>query len=417
MPIPQKQQGESNKEFMQRCMGDETMVSEYPEEGQRYAVCQSQIENMKVLLYGNIGEKVDGDAISQQLREMASQSETIDVHINSYGGDVQQGVSIFSTIISLNNEGKEVNTYIDGFAASIASIIAMAGKKIFMNDFARIMVHEAFMGDNSNLSENDKKALNEINDMLAQILSRRGVNKNSIQKKMREETWIRSGEAKELGMVDEVMETKAVLKDRAELIIESNEDISKKLSYVTNLLGEMPYTIVNFENNDKMERLKAKLNLKSEDEIINRFDDLNGKVETLQNEKSKLEKEKSELKKENETLKKEKTERTKNEITTLIDNAIQNGKLSEEKKDELIEQGQKAPEAIKAFINSLPEPQGQLLSEKWKAEMQTKGGAEKEKQMAEEYERMAKEEPQALRELEKTNSEKFNKLYNAYINH
>lgn len=418
MPIPQKQPNENDEQFMERCMGDEVMVRDYPERGQRYAVCKTQIQNtnMKVLIYGNIGEKIDGDAISQQLRDMAQTTDEIDVHINSYGGDVQQGVSIFSTIIALNNEGNQVNTYIDGFAASIASIIAVAGKKIFMNDFARIMVHEAFMGNNENLSENDKKALNEINDMLAQILSRRGVNKNSVAKKMREETWIRQEEAKELNLVDEIITTKSTVKQRAEVIMSSNEmKKAKQLSYINNLLGEeavtkidtYEYTGTQTQNTEKMDKLKAKLNLDSEDKIINKFDELNNKLEKLENEKSKLEKE-------NEQLKKDKAEKVKAEVTTVIDSAIAQGKLSKENRENLIKQGENAPEAVKAMVNSMPEPSKQSLSDKWKNQNPPAGGGDNDEELAKEYQRMAENDPQGLQDLAKSNPDKFEKMKNAW---
>jgi hypothetical protein len=252
--------------------------------------------------------------------------------------------------------------------------------------------------------------------MLAQILSRRGVNKNSIASKMREETWIRSKDAKKLGLVDDVIETKATLKQRAEVIMSSREmDKAKQLSYINNLLGEQAVTPIKtgqtgqIQNYETMERLKAKLDVNSEDKAIAKFDELNNKVETLQNEKSELEKE-------NKALKDEKAEQVKNEITTLIDNAIKNGQLSSEKRDELIKQGVEAPEATKAFLNSLPEqkqdPNNSLSAQFMAA--QNQGGGDNKENMANEYERMMKEEPENLRQMENSQPEKFKKMYNAW---
>ena len=47
MPIPEKKQGESFQDFIERCMSDEVMVNEYTDESQRYAVCVSNIFNKK----------------------------------------------------------------------------------------------------------------------------------------------------------------------------------------------------------------------------------------------------------------------------------------------------------------------------------------------------------------------------------
>ena len=45
MPIPEPKQGEHEKEFVQRCMTDDKMVTEYPDKDQRYTVCRSQIKS------------------------------------------------------------------------------------------------------------------------------------------------------------------------------------------------------------------------------------------------------------------------------------------------------------------------------------------------------------------------------------
>ena len=49
MPIPTPNQGEHEKEFIQRCMTDDKMVSEYPDTDQRYTVCRTQIKGSKQL--------------------------------------------------------------------------------------------------------------------------------------------------------------------------------------------------------------------------------------------------------------------------------------------------------------------------------------------------------------------------------
>ena len=45
MPIPEKKSSENEQEFLQRCMSDDIMVSEYPDKDQRYTICRSQIKS------------------------------------------------------------------------------------------------------------------------------------------------------------------------------------------------------------------------------------------------------------------------------------------------------------------------------------------------------------------------------------
>jgi hypothetical protein len=50
MPIPYPRPSEDDDQFISRCMSDDRMVTEYPDESQRYAICQTQIENNQAIL-------------------------------------------------------------------------------------------------------------------------------------------------------------------------------------------------------------------------------------------------------------------------------------------------------------------------------------------------------------------------------
>jgi len=49
MPIQKKETGESTSEFINRCMGDEKMVKEYPDTDQRYTICIGQVETLRIV--------------------------------------------------------------------------------------------------------------------------------------------------------------------------------------------------------------------------------------------------------------------------------------------------------------------------------------------------------------------------------
>lgn len=49
MPIPKKESGESSNDFINRCMGDNKMVSDYPDQKQRYAICIGQVETLRIV--------------------------------------------------------------------------------------------------------------------------------------------------------------------------------------------------------------------------------------------------------------------------------------------------------------------------------------------------------------------------------
>lgn len=95
----------------------------------------------EILIYGDIGESWYGDTIaaSDFVREVAQLDvEQLTVRINSYGGSVTDGIAIHN---ALKRHSAQVTTVIDGIAASIASLIAMAGDTVEMAENAQIMIH------------------------------------------------------------------------------------------------------------------------------------------------------------------------------------------------------------------------------------------------------------------------------------
>lgn len=136
--------------------------------------------------------------VSQLLKEIGN--DDIDIHINSGGGDVFAGVAICNMLRSAS--GKKT-VYIDGLAASIASVIAMAGDEIIIPSNAFMMIHKAWTFAMGNA--NDMRSLADTLDKLdsgiiATYMSRAadGVTEDKISELMAAETWLTGSEAAEL---------------------------------------------------------------------------------------------------------------------------------------------------------------------------------------------------------------------------
>ena len=136
--------------------------------------------------------------VSQLLKEIGN--DDIDIHINSGGGDVFAGVAICNMLRSAN--GKKT-VYVDGLAASIASVIAMAGDEIIIPSNAFMMIHKAWTFAMGNA--NDMRSLADTLDKLdsgiiATYMSRAadGVTEDKISELMAAETWLTGAEAAEL---------------------------------------------------------------------------------------------------------------------------------------------------------------------------------------------------------------------------
>ena len=115
----------------------------------------------EILIYGDIGESWYGDTIAAAsfVREvMALDVEQLTVRINSYGGSVTDGIAIHN---ALKRHKATVTTVVDGIAASISSLIAMAGDTVEMAENAQIMIHAPWGWNSGNSA-----AMRDYADML-----------------------------------------------------------------------------------------------------------------------------------------------------------------------------------------------------------------------------------------------------------
>lgn len=173
---------------------------------------KNEAEKATVYIYGTIGadywspeDENRAKEFSQTLAELSP--KPVDIRIDSTGGDVYEGFAIASAI--QRYEGF-THAYIDGLAASAASYIAMMADRVTMNDYAMIMVHNAWalaIGNRDELRETADR-LEAIDKVIAGIISARSVlDVEDVMSAMSAETWYTGDEALEAGMCDEVIVT------------------------------------------------------------------------------------------------------------------------------------------------------------------------------------------------------------------
>lgn len=129
----------------------------------------------------------------------------INVNVNSGGGDVFTGVAIHNM---LKSHKANITVKIDGLAASIASVIAVAGDRVIMPANAMLMIHNAWSIGMGNANDLRKQAndLEKINNVVLQSYLDKNpeLSDEYLQGLMDEETWLSAQEAYELGLVDEI---------------------------------------------------------------------------------------------------------------------------------------------------------------------------------------------------------------------
>jgi len=274
-----------------------------------------------IYLYGNIGsyyeDGVSDKQLVRELKEAEAAYKTIEVRINSMGGDVYAGIAIFN---AFRSSKANIKIFVDGIAASMASVIALCGKPIEMSKYARLMLHSISGGCWGNKDEL-KQTVQEIESLettLCEMYSKKtGKTVEDIRATYFDgkDHYLTADEALSLGFIDGIYDAEPVPEDS------TPEQI---YNFFNNRLNK-PQNENNmsfFENFKKNPRFK---DVASDDEVLrivgqieteaNKVPELSAKVEKLTGE-LKVFKDKAEA--ENTAAKKK-----------LLDDAIADGRINE----------------------------------------------------------------------------------------
>ena len=165
---------------------------------------KAQILAGELILYGVV-DTLDGLRAVDVVAALAeSADDPLLVRINSIGGAAYEGLAIYD---ALRSSGRHIIVRVDAIAASIASIIAMAGKEIVMAEDASMMIHNPYTIAMRDAAGFDKAAddLRIIQGQLAAIYSRRtGLPIAKIETMMAAETVMTAAECVRLGFADRV---------------------------------------------------------------------------------------------------------------------------------------------------------------------------------------------------------------------
>ena len=162
----------------------------------------------ELYLYGDIGgyfaDGITADAVKGQLEKC---SGDLSVYVNSPGGSVFEGLAIYNQLKRYG--GGQVTCYVDGLAASIASIIAMAGTRCEMSPASMMMVHNAqsaVMGSSADM----RKCADDLDVVTSTIrgvyTGKSGMSDEDVSALMDAETWLTAEDCVKRGFADAITE-------------------------------------------------------------------------------------------------------------------------------------------------------------------------------------------------------------------
>ena len=222
----------------------------------------------EVYIFDEIGAY--GITAQDFISEMKEYKDTpVNLRINCIGGDVFDGMAMYNII---KKREAKTTAYIEGIAASMGSVIALAADEVVMAENSLFMIHNAWGGAMGEAEDMRKTAsiLEKISGEIANIYERKTrLSLNRIVEMMDKETWLNAQEAYELGFIDLISDS---------IKVAAKYDVSK----FKNITTEQIHNKLNINvNNKKMtEELKNWFNNKV-DEIVNSVKGADNKSEDV----------------------------------------------------------------------------------------------------------------------------------------
>lgn len=166
-----------------------------------------QLEDRTIFLWGMVDDKTAKHVIDRLLYLDSQSKEEIKLYINSPGGYVTSGFSMYDTIKSIKSP---VSTICTGLAASMGSILLSAGEKgrRFIQPHARVMIHQPSGGARGQASDIEITAQEIIKtkELSAKILAKNcGQKFDKVMKDFNRDHWMGADESVEYGIVDGIL--------------------------------------------------------------------------------------------------------------------------------------------------------------------------------------------------------------------
>jgi len=155
-----------------------------------------------IYIYDEIGGF--GVSVGDFLAEVRGVAGPLNLHLNSPGGDVFDGVAVYS---ALKRREEPTTVIVDGLAASIASVIALGADRVVMAPKSKMMIHDGWTAAAGNAGDFRKLVdlLDETSNTIASVYDdKAGGGVDFWRERMRAETWYNADEALAAGLIDEI---------------------------------------------------------------------------------------------------------------------------------------------------------------------------------------------------------------------
>lgn len=343
---------------------------------------------------------INGEMFGREMEFLAANGvEDVIIDINSGGGSIVEGFAIYSAI---KDAPLNTTTRVIGLAASMAGIISQAGDKRIILDYALFHSHGPQVPKGKTV---EKELLNKMLGSLKTMISAKtDLPEEQVSAMLEGENVLTALEAKQKGFFDEIEITKGLKPTLA-----VNNDIETLYELTNNFLT----------NKNEMSKLSEILNLENatEDQLVSSVEslqnDLEAKTTELEAKSTELEAKVSQVEEAEAKvteLEANISEMKKEAATSLIENAIKSGKIKEESKTNWIEQATNDLEATKSLLSGISSSAKAVELEN---EIVVDEVVNERKEW--DFQKWGQEDPKGLERMKNEDSEKFEALFNEYL--
>lgn len=252
------------------------MITEVKQKADDESVLQIYIYG-EVREFGNFNWETwsyeNSETSAEYFKEILSKNKDvkeIEIYINSYGGSVFEGLSIYN---QLKRHKAHKTVYIDGFACSISATIAMAGDIVIMPKNTLMMIHNMWVSTAGNVKELRKIADDlEIMDKAgrASYLEKAGdkLSEEELIAMMDTETWLTADDCIKYGLADKTTDDIVDLEISKEIMQKINLDTKQRLDIQKSLVAQLRNLVADNAIDTKIELEKSNKNKKENSSMM-----------------------------------------------------------------------------------------------------------------------------------------------------
>lgn len=213
---------------------------------------QAQGNTVDIYIYGDVEsdgydwwteEVIESETSANHFRNELAKYPNADlnIYINSYGGSVFEGTAIYN---QLKRHGGKKTVYVDGFACSIASVIAMAGDEVIMPSNALMMIHNPWMYTAGNAAElrkaaEDLEVIGKANRTAYLNKAGEKLTEEELAQMMDAETWLTAEDCVRMGLADKLSDKVADMSGAEAMLKKANLNLEQSLKIRQSLKAQM----------------------------------------------------------------------------------------------------------------------------------------------------------------------------------